>query len=140
MAVLQEELGALPMFNRRLRSVLRMRPKRALLNSVFSSIGLVNCAHRDTGDSGPSFAIWLCPTGCSVRKPCYLLFPTFGLAVALRHATVVAWPGAVVPHCTSMGKLVHHRLANRAGRPARDMLSLFLGRSSELDKGGIDIK
>ena len=130
---LQVALRSLGLFRGELGAVLAMAPALEVLESAFVSRGLVNCGHLDTGDSSPSFAIWLVPSGCRIRTPQMLLFPKFGLALALRHGTVVSWPGHAVRHCTSAGEMVEVRKRGRGQAMSPEMRSFFIGRSTVLD-------
>ena len=102
-----------------------------VLNSIFISAGLVNSAHIDKGDSHYSFAIWLLPCGAEIVDPFFLAFPTYGLRIALRHGTVIAWPGFVIPHCTMGGTL--RWVDGREGPPPM-LLSYFIARATAFDE------
>ena len=118
-------------FKALLRKALRHWPRMSTLNSIFISANLVNSSHIDIGDSHYSFAIWLLPRGAEIVDVYYLAFPTYGLRIALRHGTVIAWPGFKIPHCTMGGSL---RWADGREGPPPALLSFFIGRASAFDE------
>lgn len=109
-----------------LEEMLGQAPPLEVLNHAFASECLVNSAHCDD-DSAMSMAIFLHDAACKTRyRPGALVFPTYGIAIILRHGTTIAWPGWV-PHCTTAG-------GTAADPRIVPMLSLFASRSKVLDK------
>eukprot|EP00218_Dolichomastix_sp_CCMP3274_P014784 CAMPEP_0170132810 /NCGR_PEP_ID=MMETSP0033_2-20121228/840_1 /TAXON_ID=195969 /ORGANISM="Dolichomastix tenuilepis, Strain CCMP3274" /LENGTH=311 /DNA_ID=CAMNT_0010368245 /DNA_START=527 /DNA_END=1462 /DNA_ORIENTATION=+ len=117
-----------------LDDALNQQPKLELLNANFASKGLINHTHCDK-DSSQSFAIWMMPKGATVVQQPALAFPTLGIAVILRHGTIVSWFGDI-PHCTTATELkwgarVNSKKKRSAGNP--EMFSLFASRNVALD-------
>lgn len=73
------------------------------------TVNLGNPSHVDVHDEGRSHAVW-CRKEPLRKEPTswFFLLPDVGLAVRLRHGTMISWDGRAVRHCSA----VPHGLAS----------------------------
>lgn len=111
-----------------LEEMLNRSPILSVLNHAFVSKNLANSAHcdKDSAMSIANFQHQLANKATDRPRPGCLVFPTYGIAIILRHGTTVSWPGWV-PHCTSVG-------GTKEKPCIVPVLSLFASRSAALDK------
>jgi len=112
---------------------LRTHGRRAAWLLVFATVAcfwqcsdsLCNEPHYDTGDVGPSQALWFWSDGSiGPRRAAYFVLPNHGIAVELGACTI-AWRGDLVLHAT-------HTMDAGKSNPARRLLSVWNGAGGKL--------